>query len=268
MENVPTERKTICNIERATDTGTTDSENEVSNDDGNSFNKEYEINVESNDTNSAGTSGTVMVSAQTCTTEVNIKETADDEERNKKAKKSTGGVLKKKKQSQNSTMQAALLQYWKERDTERRSQIQGLQPTLNQEQDPDVDGIKSFCSHVGVMLKKLTPTLRVEAKTKVFTLLADYELRSLNLTTTMPLCSSTSFSSPLFDQNSQFSSTNSYSPISTISSPTSFVQATDPHTFNSSTNMSENISRDCQDPNATTYYDLSEENNYYSYEKI
>lgn len=156
LENVPTERKTICNIERTNDNN--DSENEVSNDDENCFNKEKEINAESNDIemNSAGTSGTILVSTPTSATEVNIEETADDEEKNKKARRSSGGVLKKKGQSQNSTMQATLLQYWKEMDTKRRAKIQALtlQPTSNQEQETDVDGIKSFCSHVGTMLKK------------------------------------------------------------------------------------------------------------------
>lgn len=44
----------------------------------------------------------------------------------------------------------------------------------------DKDGINSFCLHIGTILRKLPPNLRVEAKTKVFNLLAEYELRSIN----------------------------------------------------------------------------------------
>lgn len=86
LKNVLTERKTICNIERANNTN--DSENDVSNDGENCFNKEYEINVESHDIemNSAGTSETVMVSAQTSTTEVNIEERLMTRKRTKSKK--------------------------------------------------------------------------------------------------------------------------------------------------------------------------------------
>ena len=97
-------------------------------------------------------------------------------------------------------MQAALLNYWKERDAERRAKIQALTPQSTSNQDKeDEDGITSFCSHVGTMLKNLTPALKVEAKTKVFNILADYELRSLNERSSG---FSTSSSSPPFDQNS------------------------------------------------------------------
>ncbi|KAL4705386.1 hypothetical protein ACJJTC_002409 [Scirpophaga incertulas] len=71
LENVPTERKTVCNIERANDIY--DSENEVSNNNETCFNKEIvepnEIELNSEETsrnvmNSApSTSGTVMVNA-------------------------------------------------------------------------------------------------------------------------------------------------------------------------------------------------------------
>lgn len=82
------------------------------------------------------------------------------------------------------------------------------------------------------MLSKLTPALRIEAKTKVFNILADYELRSLNQS------SSTSLSSPPIDQNSQFSSTNPYSPSSAIEATDLSVS----NTFKLPTNTSENIS--------------------------
>lgn len=137
-------------------------------------------------------------------------------------------------------MQAALLNYWKERDTERRAEIHALAPQSTSNQDKeDVDGITSFCSHVGTMLKKLTPALRVEAKTKVFNILADYELRSLNESSG----TSSSLSSPPFDQNSQFSSTTLYSPISSVASPSAFCEATDLSISNTlPTNTSENMS--------------------------
>ncbi|CAG5051931.1 unnamed protein product [Parnassius apollo] len=158
--------------------------------------------------NNAGSSRMVMVDTPT------MNEKTD--ELPNKMKKSIEKVLKKK--SQNTTMQTALLQYWKERDAERRAQILALTLNSNQEQEPDDDGIKSFSSHVGTMLRKLTPALRIEAKTKVFNLLADYELRSLSRGSDN---SSPPSNSPLFDQNSQFLLTNTYSPISSISSPTS-----------------------------------------------
>lgn len=63
MENVPTERKTICTIEGTNDTN--DSENEVSNYDESFLNKEKDINVEPNEIemNTEGTSGIIMVTA-------------------------------------------------------------------------------------------------------------------------------------------------------------------------------------------------------------
>lgn len=231
LENVPTERKTICNIVSSNDTN--NSENDVSNYDETCLNKEKDINVEPNETemNSEGTSGTIMVNAPSSATEVDVKETADVEEQNKNTGRSRRSVLKKKNQSQNSTMQAALLNYWKERDAERRAQIQALTPQSTQDKE-DVDGIISFCSHVGTMLKKLTPALRVEAKTKVFNILADYELRSLNEHSSGFSTSSSrglleEVLKPQFDQNSQFSSTNPYSPISSVASTSPLCEATD-----------------------------------------
>lgn len=239
LENVPTERKTICNIE-----GTNDSENEVSNYDESFLNKEKDINVEPNEIemNSERTSGIIMVNAPSSATEVDVEETADDEKLNKKKTgKSTGSVLKKKKQNQNSTMQAALLNYWKEWDAERRAQIQALTPQSTQDKE-SVGGITSFCSHVGTMLRKLTPALRIEAKTKVFNILADYELRSLNEHTSVSGLS-TSSSSPPFDENS---SSNPYSPITFVASPISpLCEPTDLsilNTINFPTNTSENMS--------------------------
>ncbi|KAL4719688.1 hypothetical protein ACJJTC_018460 [Scirpophaga incertulas] len=116
LENVPTERKTVCNIERANDIY--DSENEVSNNNETCFNKENvepnEIELNSEETSgnvidsAPSRSGTVMVNASSSAIEVDVEEPASDEKQNKKAR-SRESVLKKKKQSQNSTMQAALL---------------------------------------------------------------------------------------------------------------------------------------------------------------
>lgn len=94
----------------------------------------------------------------------------------------------------------ALLRYWKERDAERRADIQTL--TQQHQQEPDVDGIESFCTHVGTMLRKLTPALRIEAKSEVFNLLVDYEVKSLNQS------SSNSFNSSPADQGSEISLQN------------------------------------------------------------
>lgn len=122
FEKVPTERKTLSNIENANDAN--ESENEEPIQEENSFNTEKESNE--------GTRETTIDSAVTSATEVNIEKTASEPPR------------KKKKLSQKNNMQEAL-QYWKERDTERRAQMQALlqQTTLNQGQETDVDGIKS-----------------------------------------------------------------------------------------------------------------------------
>lgn len=174
LEIIPNGRKTICNIEIPDDVN---SESEVSYDenDEDSTNKTLGNEIERN---SEGTA----VSTDTSAIEViSSEETANDETQNKNKKRSTRGVLKKRKKRTNRALQMSLLKYWKEKDVQRRAQIQVLtsQSTSIQDQEPDVDGIKSFCSHVGTMLSKLTPTLRVQAKTKVFNILAEYELMSL-----------------------------------------------------------------------------------------
>ncbi|CAH2092438.1 unnamed protein product [Euphydryas editha] len=95
LEKIPTERRTLCNIdsiETTNDSNSNDSEN-VSNDDVNCSNKENYVETNSTEMNNEGSSGTVMVG--TPTYETDVIERTDDEEPNKKAKRSIGCVLKK-----------------------------------------------------------------------------------------------------------------------------------------------------------------------------
>lgn len=88
---------------------------------------------------------------------------------------SRGGKTTRKQKQDN---MESLLHYLSERDKQRQDQHKMLITYPN----PDIDGVDYFCAHIKSILTKLTPTLRVEAKTKVFHLLSEYELKSVQQT--------------------------------------------------------------------------------------
>lgn len=89
-----------------------------------------------------------------------------------------------------------------------------------QESVADIDGIDSFCSHMGSVLKQLPPGLRVEAKTKLFNVLAEFELKSLDQSSrTRNISFSTDSNQSYPISNSSASNLTPYSPISVPSPP-------------------------------------------------
>lgn len=133
----------------------------------------------------------------------------------------TSGRKKKKTcQLDNNLQISSLLQHWKERDKQRQEQIKIM---AEEKEKADKDGINSFCSHIGTILKKLPPGLRVEAKTKVFNLLAEYELRSINKSSSLGSASYSPHSNESYSTSnithSSASNLSPYSPISSIASP-------------------------------------------------
>lgn len=202
LEKVPSERQSVSNIETNEKTLLSEDNSEESCEVSNSANLDKRGTTEKSDgeTSRAGT-----------------KETT---------RSSVGRSRVGTKRKQESITQGAVLQYLKERDKGRLAEIRAL--TVEREED-DVDGIHSFCSHIESILKKLTPALRVEAKTKIFNITTDYELQCINqasTTSTFIPQSNEIYSVSSFSPNEMYnSSSNPYSPISVASpiQPTDFI---------------------------------------------
>lgn len=143
-----------------------------------------------------------------------------------KGKAETSKKKKKACQLDSNLHVTSLLQHWKERDKQRQEHIKIL---TEEEGKADKDGINSFCSHIGTILKKLPPDLKVEAKTKVFNLLAEYELRCINQSSSLSSASYSPHSNESYSvSNITHSSATNLSPYSRISSVASPpVQPTD-----------------------------------------
>ncbi|XP_063833541.1 uncharacterized protein LOC135082691 [Ostrinia nubilalis] len=67
----------------------------------------------------------------------------------------------------------------KKRNCEQDSSYQNTEvPAKTKKRDDEID---SFCTYIGAILKKINPALRVEAKSKIFNLMSEYEMKDMNL---------------------------------------------------------------------------------------
>lgn len=223
LEKIPTERASVATVEAENTEGSESGEETSTTGISEQRRRSEEISGEerSNEEvkragiSAAGTSGTKRNAERSGVT------SNEEASGPGKGTAETSGRKKKKTCQLDSNLHiSSLLQHWKERDKQRQEQMKIM---AEEEEKADKDGINSFCSHIGTILKKLPPGLRVEAKTKVFNLLAEYELRSINKSSSLSSASYSPHSNENYSisniTHSSASNLSPYSPISSIASP-------------------------------------------------
>lgn len=83
---------------------------------------------------------------------------------------------KNRKRKRTNEFNTSLIKFWQDKEKTMQEQMKLLQ---SKQALVDREEVKSFCAHIESVLFKLSPALRVVAKTKLFNILTEYEMKSL-----------------------------------------------------------------------------------------